>query len=65
MTPVDSDIDALAALVELTITPGQRPGVQRFLALAHEMATVVADVPLDETTIDLAPVYRLPGPESA
>ena len=65
MTPADADLDALAALVELTITPGQRPGVQRFLAIAQEMASVVAAVPLDETTLDLAPVYRLPDREGA
>ncbi len=59
----DADLDALAAQVGLTLTPGQRPGVARFLGIAREMAAVVAAVPLDETLLDLAPVYRLPDPE--
>ena len=48
MSPAPTTFDAVAALVGLTLTPGQRPGVVRFLAIARDMAAVVEAVPLDE-----------------
>ncbi len=56
----DRHINAMAPLVGLNVTPEQRPGVSRFLAVARRMATLVAAAPLDRDTIELAPVFT-PG----
>ena len=64
MTAPDPDIDAAAALVGLRLTPDQRPGVLRFLALAQAMAATLDAVPLHEDALDLAPAYRLPEPDA-
>jgi hypothetical protein len=53
----DRHIDALAPAMNLTITDAQRPGVIRFLTLAHEMASQLSLAPLDPETIDLAPTF--------
>lgn len=50
-------IDGVAALVGLTITPEQRPGVARFLALAADMAALVEAAPVDPDHLALAPVF--------
>lgn len=52
--------DAMAPALGLTITAEQRPVVLQFLAIAHGMAQIVAAAPLDEASLDLAPVFR-PG----
>jgi uncharacterized membrane protein len=52
--------DAMAATLGLTITPEQRPGVLQFLSIAAAMAEIVAQVPIDDASLDLAPVFR-PG----
>ncbi len=60
----EPDLDGLAALVGLTLSPGQRPGVERFFAIAQAMAARLEAVQLEEDLLDLAPVYRLPEPEA-
>lgn len=50
-------IDSLGPLLGLAITPEQRPGVIRFLAVAAEMAAVVASAPIDPDHLALAPVF--------
>lgn len=59
MRDLEHYIDAASAVVGLTITEDQRPGVARFLGLAAEMAEALEAVDLgDELT--LAPVFRPP-----
>jgi Protein of unknown function (DUF4089) len=53
-------VDAVAAMIGLPIAEAHRPGVERFLAIAAEMAAVLDRVPLDDGLLDLAPVYRPP-----
>jgi hypothetical protein len=60
----DRHIDALAPTLGLTITAEQRPGVARFLAVAHLMASALAGAPIEESTLDLAPVFT-PGARGA
>lgn len=43
---IDALIDANAAALGLTVTTAQRPGVQRYFALAAEMAAQVNGLPL-------------------
>ncbi len=54
-------LDAMAPVLGLRISEAQRPGVLQFLAIAQRMAAIVDGAPLDETTSELAPVFR-PGP---
>ncbi|MDP3257489.1 DUF4089 domain-containing protein [Bosea sp. (in: a-proteobacteria)] len=56
--------DAIAPVLGLTITDAQRPVVLQFLAIAHGMAEVVRSAPIDEASLELAPVFR-PGPPEA
>ena len=53
-------VDRAAALLGLAIDEGQRPGVERFLALAAEMAAILETVDLDDAELALAPVFRPP-----
>jgi Protein of unknown function (DUF4089) len=57
----DRHIDAVAPAAGLTITADQRPGVIRFLTVAHAMAAQVFAAPLAQDTLEIAPVFR-PGP---
>jgi Protein of unknown function (DUF4089) len=56
----DRHIDAVASAVGLTITAEQRPGVIRFLAVAHAMAAQAFAAPLAPDTLEIAAVFR-PG----
>lgn len=55
--------DAMAPVLGLTITDAQRPVVLQFLAIAHGMAEIVAAAPIDEASLELAPVFRPGAPE--
>ncbi|MEZ5864403.1 MAG: DUF4089 domain-containing protein [Geminicoccaceae bacterium] len=59
MTDWDPDrhIDALAPLLGLEVTAEQRPGVRRFLEVAHAMAQRVEAAVLPDA-LHLAPVFR-------
>ena len=59
----EDQIEAVAALVGLTIAREHLRGVLRFLEAARVMAATVEAVPLDEDELAPAPVYRLPGSE--
>jgi hypothetical protein len=50
-------IDACAALLGLTITAEQRPGVSQFLTLAAAMAALVEAAPLGGDALDLAGIF--------
>lgn len=56
----DRLIDAVAPTLGLTVTEVQRPGVARFLAVAHEMARLVMAAPLPDDRLELASTFR-PG----
>lgn len=56
--------DAVAPVLGLTITDAQRPVVLQFLTIAHGMAEIVAAAPLDEASLELAPVFRPGAPEA-
>ena len=60
----DRHIDAVAPAVGLTVTADQRPGVIRFLSVAHAMAVQVFAAPIAPDEIDLAPTFR-PGRTAA
>ncbi|WP_324134577.1 DUF4089 domain-containing protein [Bosea sp. (in: a-proteobacteria)] len=64
-TPFDAarHCDAMAPVLGLTITEAQRPVVLQFLAIAHGMAEIVAAAPIDEASLELAPVFRPGVPE--
>lgn len=51
-------IDASSALLGLTITAEQRPGVEQFLTLAAAMAALVEKAPVGEDVQDLAGIFR-------
>ena len=53
-------IPAASALIGLEIADAYRPGVEKFLALAAEMAETLDLADLDPDHADLASVYRLP-----
>lgn len=52
--------DAMAPALGLTVTEAQRPAVLQFLDVAHLMAVVVQNAPLDDGGFEMAPVFR-PG----
>lgn len=52
--------DAMAPVLGLTITETQRPVVLQFLGIAHAMSQLVATAPVDDASLELAPVFR-PG----
>jgi hypothetical protein len=54
---IDQWIDATAPLVDLEITPEQRPGVKANLKTAAKMAALLQNAPLKPET-EPAPVYR-------
>lgn len=56
--------DAMAPVLGLTITDAQRPVVLQFLTIAHGMAEIVAAAPIDEASLELAPVFRPGAPET-
>ncbi len=56
--------DAMALVLGLTITDAQRPVVLQFLTIAHSMAEIVRAAPIDEASLELAPVFRPGFPES-
>jgi hypothetical protein len=56
--------DAMAPVLGLTITDAQRPVVLQFLSIAHSMAEIVAAAPIDEASLELAPVFRPGAPET-
>ena len=58
--PTTDHIDAVAELVGLRIEPEWRLGVERFLALAADMAAVLETVELDDGELIQAPVYAPP-----
>lgn len=58
----DAYLDAASAAADLPVAPEHRPGALRFLVLAAEMAAALEAVPLDESDLSLAPVFRLPDP---
>eukprot|EP01036_Dinobryon_divergens_P055203 gene55203-73743_t len=53
----------MAPVLGLTITEAQRPVVLQFLTIAHGMAEIVAAAPIDEASLELAPVFRPGVPE--
>ncbi|HEV2554890.1 MAG TPA: DUF4089 domain-containing protein [Bosea sp. (in: a-proteobacteria)] len=55
--------DAMAPVLGLTITESQRLVVLQFLTIAHGMAEIVRAAPLDEASLELAPVFRPGAPE--
>ena len=57
----DAWIDALAPVVGLEVTDGQRPGVRTFLAIAKAMAEQLDAVDLPDDKLEPAPVFT---PES-
>ena len=59
----EAHIDAASALIGLEVPAEYRAGVAAFLGVAREMAETIAAVPLDDATLELAPVFRLPEPE--
>jgi hypothetical protein len=54
---IDQWIDAMAPIVDLEITPEQRPGVKAQLKTAAKMAALLEKAPLKAET-DAAPVFR-------
>jgi hypothetical protein len=66
-TPFDAarHCDAMAPVLGLTITEAQRPVVLQFLTIAHGMAEIVRTAPIDEASLELAPVFRPGVPEVA
>ena len=56
--------DAMAPVLGLTITEAQRPVVLQFLTIAHGMAEIVRATPIDEASLELAPVFRPGAPET-
>ncbi|MCF4167147.1 DUF4089 domain-containing protein [Zavarzinia compransoris] len=65
--PADFDpeacLDANAALLGLTITPSQRPGVLQFLKLAADMAALVEAAPVPADTLDLDGTFEPVAPK--
>ncbi len=57
-------IDAASEMIGLEVPAEYRAGVAAFLNVAREMAETVAQVPLDDAELELAPVFRLPEPGS-
>ncbi|RYE34558.1 MAG: DUF4089 domain-containing protein [Hyphomicrobiales bacterium] len=55
--------DAMAATLDLSVTPEQRPAVLQFLAIAERMAATVFLAPLDATAFEPAAVFRAGGPD--
>jgi hypothetical protein len=55
-------LERAAQLVGLEIDEAHRPGGERFLALAAEMAAVLERLELDDAELALAPVFRPPEP---
>ena len=53
----DAWIDALAPVVGLEVTDGQRPGVRTFLAIAMGMAAQLEAVVLPDDKLEPAPVF--------
>lgn len=53
-------LDAMAPALGLTITAAQRPVVLQFLSIAQAMSEIVRKAPLDQGSLELAPVFR-PG----
>ena len=53
-------LDFMAPIVGLSIDEVSREEVIKLLQTAHSMASIVYSVPLDDTAIDLAPVF-VPG----
>lgn len=64
--PVDFDpeayLDAHAALLGLTITEGQRPGVLQFLKLAADMAALIDGAAVPDDTLDLDGTFEPMAP---
>jgi hypothetical protein len=56
----DAYIEAVSAVVGLTVAEAFRPGVARYLALAADMARTLETVELDDGELALAPVYLPP-----
>ena len=65
---LEAYVDAQCALLGLTLTPAQRPGVLRYFQLAANMAPRVMDfaaatlTPADESGNAFVPVTAGPGP---
>lgn len=53
-------LDAMAGTLDLVVTEAQRPGVLRFLGMAHAMAQVLDQAPVPADSLELASVYRPP-----
>ena len=56
----DRYITEAAAVLRLPITAEMRPGVAVFFEGAAELAALLETVPLDDSELVLAPVFRLP-----
>lgn len=64
MTAADRTEDLVLALAEsmgLQIPAEALPGVVAFFETAKGHAAILESVELDDATLDLAPVFRLPG----
>ena len=57
----EGDLDAMAPAVGLTVDPGWRDGIVRFLGLAAEMAATLEAVQLADDHLDLDAVLILPA----
>ena len=70
MTPtqIEAYVDAAAAAVQLPLSPGHRPGVLQYVALAARMAALVAAQPLGieddpaEAFVPVSPASTHPSP---
>ena len=57
---------AMAETIGLEISPEALPGVVAFFETARDHAVLLEQIELDDATLDLAPVFRLPaGTEDA
>ena len=52
-------LDAAAPAAGLVVTSAHRPGVIRYLQIAHGMAARLAQAPVDPDVIEPAPVFTL------
>ena len=53
-------MDAAAAAMGLSLAPGQRAGVLRFLVVAEGMAATLEAARLPDDALEIAPVYTPP-----
>ena len=67
MPPADFDPDALiranAPLLGLTLDAERRAAVSTFLVIARDMAAILDQAPVPDTTLDLAPVFAPAAPD--